>query len=48
MQVMDMANEKFGKKSLHFAAETPRKVRKNYATPRYTTNWSDLLTVFAY
>lgn len=47
MQVVDMANEKWGKKSLHFAAESPRKVRKNFATPRYTTNWDDLLTVYA-
>lgn len=45
MQVLDIANEKWGKKTLYFACQKPRKVRKNFCSPRYTTNWDELLLI---
>jgi DNA polymerase V len=46
MQVLDSINEKWGKKTLYFASQEPRRVRKEFCTPRYTTSWDELLTVF--
>ncbi|MBS0633963.1 MAG: Y-family DNA polymerase [Verrucomicrobia bacterium] len=46
MQLVDSINEKWGKKSLYFASQEPRSVRKQFCTPRYTTSWDDLLKVF--
>lgn len=45
MQVLDSINEKWGKKSLYFASQEPRSVRKAFCTPRYTTSWDDLVSV---
>lgn len=46
MQVLDSINEKWGKKTLYFASQEPRRVRKDFCTPRYTTSWDELLTVY--
>ncbi len=45
MQVLDSINEKWGKKTLYFASEQPREVRRNHCTPRYTTSWDELFTI---
>ncbi len=45
MQVLDSINEKWGKKTLFFASQQPRSVRKNFCTPRYTTSWDELFTI---
>ncbi len=45
MKVLDSINEKWGKKTLYFASQEPRRVRKEFCTPRYTTSWDELLLV---
>lgn len=46
MQALDSINEKWGKKTLYFASQEPRRVRKDFCTPRYTTSWDELLTIY--
>ena len=45
MKVLNSINEKWGKKTLYFASQEPRRVRKEFCTPRYTTSWDELLLV---
>ncbi len=45
MQIMDQINEKWGKKSLYFASQVPREVKKEFCTSRYTTSWDELFTI---
>lgn len=45
MQVLDSINEKWGKKTLYFASQEPRSVRKDFCSSRYTTSWSELFTI---
>ncbi len=45
MKIMDEINEKWGKKSLYFASQVPREVKKEFCTSRYTTSWDELFTI---
>lgn len=49
MAVMDQINQKMGKHSLHLASQGHDNqrwaMRQNHHSPRYTTNWQELLTV---
>ena len=48
MQLCDQLNQSFGKRTLHFAAEgtTQRwKMRQENVSPRFTTEWKELLTI---
>lgn len=47
MKTLDAINERFGKKSLFYAAEKERAVRCLKRTSRYTTRWDELLIVYA-
>lgn len=48
MQVMDLINRKMGKESIKVASEgfkRPWKMKQENKSPRYTTNWDELLKV---
>jgi DNA polymerase V len=48
MAALDQINTLMGKKILIIAAEgitQPWKMRQNNMSPRYTTNWNDLIVV---
>jgi len=44
--VLDAANEKWGKKTLYFASQEPRRVQQKFISPRYTTKWDELFLIF--
>lgn len=49
MQVIDFIHQKLGKDSLHFASEgieQPWREKKQTCSPRFTTSWDELLTLF--
>lgn len=46
MQLLDAANEKWGKKTLYYASQDPRRVKKQFSSPRYTTSWDELFLIF--
>ena len=50
MQAIDQVNKKYGRGTLHIAAQGTSKpwyIRQQYTSPQYTTKWSDLPRVCA-
>lgn len=49
MEVMDQVNRHYGQRTLKTAAEgqKPFKMNREHVSRRYTTEWSELLTVKA-
>ncbi len=47
MQTLDALNTQYGKSSVKMGADnsTRAKVNSEYLSPRYTTEWSDIITV---
>ncbi|MBS0656277.1 MAG: Y-family DNA polymerase [Verrucomicrobia bacterium] len=45
MHLCDRVNEKYGKKTVYFAAEEKRPNRSTKRTPQYTTEWNEILSV---
>lgn len=46
MQALDAVNERFGKRTLFYAAQRERSVKSQWLTPRATTRWDELLVVY--
>lgn len=50
MLALDQTNQKYGRGALFLAGEGTEKswrIKAEYKTPAYTTNWSDLAVVMA-
>jgi DNA polymerase V len=48
MRAVDMLNRRFGRDTVSFAAASRRrawKLRSEFLSPRFTTNWDELLRV---